>query len=138
MSLPTLCVQNESSAPNNNSSSPCLRTFSTDSASQLNILRHDGNTLGVNGTQVSVFEETNKVGLGGLLKCKNSSTLESKIRLEILCNLTHKALERSLADQEIGRLLVLADLTQSNGSRSVTVRLLDSSGGGSGLAGSLN
>ena len=103
----------------------------------MNVLGHDGNTLGVNGTQVGVFKEANEVGLRGLLKCKNSSALETKVGLEILSNLTHKALERSLTDQEVSRLLVLADLTESNGSRTVTVRLLDSSGGWSGLAGSL-
>ena len=42
-------------------------TLSTDTTSKLHILRHDGNTLGMDGTQVSVFEETNKVGLCCLL-----------------------------------------------------------------------
>jgi hypothetical protein len=91
----------------------------------------------VDGTQVGVFEETNKVGFGGFLKCQNSSALEAKVGLEILSNFTHKSLERSLTDQEIGRLLVLPDLTESDSSRTVAVRLLHSSGSWSGLAGSL-
>ena len=103
----------------------------------MNILGHDSNTLGVNGTQVGVLKESNEVGLGGLLEGEDSSTLETKVGLEILSDLTNKTLEWSLADQEIGRLLVLADLTESDGTRTVTVRLLDASCGWSGLAGSL-
>lgn len=36
-----------------------LSTFATDSASQLYVLWHDGDTLSVDGTQVGVLEETN-------------------------------------------------------------------------------
>ena len=42
-----------------------------------------------------------------------------------LCDLTDQALERQLADQQLGGLLVLPDLTQGDGSGSVPVRLLD-------------
>jgi len=42
-------------------------TLSTDTTSKLHILDHDCDTLGMDGTQVSVFEETNKVGLCCLL-----------------------------------------------------------------------
>ena len=91
----------------------------------------------MNGTQVGVLKESNEVGLGGFLKGEDGSRLESKVRLEVLGDLTDKALERGLADQEISGLLELADLTKSDGSRSVSVGLLDSSGGGGGLAGSL-
>ena len=114
-----------------------LSALSTDAASQLDILRHDGNTLSVNGTQVGVLEESNQVGLGGFLESQDSGGLEAKIGLEILGNFANETLERSLADQEIGRLLVLADLSKSDSSGTVTVGLLDTSGGGGGLAGSL-
>jgi len=103
----------------------------------LDILRHDSDTLGVNGTQVGVLEESNQVGLCGLLQSQDSSGLETEIGLEILGDLANETLEGSLADQEIGRLLVLADLSKSHGSGTVTVGLLDSSGSGGGLAGSL-
>ena len=46
-------------------------------------------------------------------------------------------LERQLADEELGRFLVATDLTQSDGSGAVAVRLLDSSRGRGGFAGSL-
>ena len=114
-----------------------LRTLSADTAGKLNILGHDGYTLCMDCTQVGILKETNKVCLSSFLKSEDSRSLETKIGLEILSNLTNKTLEWSLADQEIGRLLILADLTESDGTRTVTVRLLDASCGWSGLAGSL-
>jgi hypothetical protein len=45
--------------------------------------------------------------------------------------------QTDLADEELGGLLVLPDLTESDGSRSVPMRLLDSSSGGSTLPGCL-
>ena len=114
-----------------------LGTFSTDTASQLDILGHDSHTLGMDGTQVGIFEKTNKVGFGGLLQSKNGSGLESKVGLEVLGDLTDKTLERSLADEKVSRLLVLADLTKGDSTRAVSVGLLDTSGSWGGLAGSL-
>ena len=40
-----------------------LCPLATDSPSQLDVLGHDGHTLGMNGTQVSVFKESNKISL---------------------------------------------------------------------------
>ena len=34
-----------------------LRSLSADAAGELNVFRHDGDTLGVDGTQVGVLEE---------------------------------------------------------------------------------
>ena len=39
----------------------CLCSFTTDSAGQLNVLGHDGDKLGVDGTQVDVFKQTHEV-----------------------------------------------------------------------------
>ena len=39
-----------------------LGTFTTDTSGQLDVLGHDGDTLGVDGAQVGVFEETDQVG----------------------------------------------------------------------------
>ena len=115
----------------------CLRTLSANTTGKLDILRHDSHALGVDGAQVGILEETNKVGLGGLLEGKNSRSLETKVTLEILGDLPDQTLEGELADQEIGGLLVPADLTKSDGSWTVTVGLLHASGGGGGLTGSL-
>ena len=46
----------------------CLRPLSADTASQLDVLGHDCDTLGVDGTQVGVFEENNQVSLRCLLE----------------------------------------------------------------------
>merc|ERR1711874_849557 len=70
-----------------------LGTFATDTTSQLDVLGHDGDTLGVDCAQVGILEQTNEVGLGCFLK--------------------------------------------SYGTRTVTMRLLDTTGGRSGLPGSL-
>lgn len=104
----------------------------------MDILGHDRHTLGVNCAQVGILEQSNKVGLGSFLEGQDSGGLETEIRLEVLGDLTNKTLERSLANEEISRLLVLADFTKSDGTWSVTVGLLDTSGSGSGLAGSLS
>ena len=110
-----------------------LCTFSTDAAGKLNVLGHDSHTLGVDSTQVGIFEKSNKVSLGGLLQGKDSSALEAEVGLEILGNLTDQTLEGSLADEQISALLVLSDLTKSDSTGAVSVRLLDSSGGGGRL-----
>ena len=91
----------------------------------------------MNRAQVGILEKTHQVCLGSLLKGENSSRLESKVRLEILGNLTDETLERSFANEEVGGLLVFTNLSQRNGTRTVTMRLLHSSGGRCGLAGSL-
>lgn len=44
-----------------------LSTLSTNATGQLNVLGHNGDTLGVNGAQVSVFKQTDQVGLRSFL-----------------------------------------------------------------------
>jgi len=114
-----------------------LGALSTEAASELDVLGLDGDTLGVDGAQVGVLEEGDEVSLNGLLKSADGGRLEAEIRLEVLGNLTDETLERKLADQELGGLLVPTDLTKSDSSGLVSVGLLDTSGRGGGLAGSL-
>ena len=71
------------------------------------------------------------------LQSSNSSALEPEIGLEVLGNLPDQTLERQLADEQLSGLLVPPDLTESNGSRPVSVGLLDSTGGRGGFTGSL-
>jgi hypothetical protein len=84
--------------------------------------------------------------------------LEAEVRLEVLSDLTDETLEaegggsrqdaittkgrlrwdvRELADEELSRLLVAPDLTESDRSRSVPVGLLDTTSGGGRLPGGL-
>ena len=91
----------------------------------------------MNGTQVSILKEADKVCFRCFLKSKHSSGLETQICLEILRNLTDETLERSLADEEISRLLVTTDLTKSYSSWTVAVRFLYSTCSWCRLTGSL-
>jgi hypothetical protein len=82
----------------------------------------------VDGAKVGVLEEGDEVGLNGLLKSTDGRGLEAEIRLEVLSDLTDKTLEGQLADEELGGLLVATDLTESDGTGLVAVRLLDTTG----------
>lgn len=61
----------------------------------------NGDTLGVDGTQVGVLKEGDEVGLNGLLESADGGRLEAEVRLEVLGNLTDETLEWQLADQEL-------------------------------------
>jgi hypothetical protein len=108
----------------------------------------------MNGGQVSVLKERDEVGyrnrqqcpystrtkltLTSLLERKDGRRLEAQVGLEVLGNLTHKTLERQLADEELGALLIATNLTESDGSGAETMRLLDTASGlGRTLAGLL-
>jgi hypothetical protein len=82
----------------------------------------------VDGAEVGVLEERDKVGLNGLLESTDGGGLEAEVRLEVLGDLTNQTLEGELADEELGRLLVATDLTESDGTGLVAVRLLDTTG----------
>ena len=104
-----------------------LRALPTNAAGQLNVLGHDGDALRVDGTQVGVLEQADKVSLRSLLESQDSRALEAQIGLEVLRNLAHQALERQLADEQLRALLVATNLTQRDGSGAVAVRLLHTS-----------
>jgi len=58
-----------------------LGTLTPDPPSQLDILGHDSDTLGMDGTKVSVLEQTDKVCLSCLLQRQHSMALETQISL---------------------------------------------------------
>ncbi len=105
-----------------------LSTLAADSSGQLDIFRHDGDSLGVDGAQVGIFEKADQVCLASLLQGHDSGALETQIRLEVLCDFTDEALEGQLADEQLGALLVTADLTKSDCARPVTMRFLHPTG----------
>ena len=88
----------------------------------------------MDGAEVGVLEQRGEVRLGRLLQGHDGVRLEAQVLLELLGHLAHKALEGQLADQELRRLLVLADLAQCHGARPEAVGLLDAAGGWGGLA----
>ena len=78
-----------------------LSTLSTDTAGKLDVLGHDGDTLGMDGTQVGILKQTDKVSLTGFLEGHDSRALEAEVSLEVLGDLTDQALEGQLADEEL-------------------------------------
>ena len=74
----------------------------------MDVLRHDGDTLGVDRAQVGVFEEANEVRFGRFLEREDRGGLESQVRLEVLSDFSDQALEWQFADQEFGRFLVFS------------------------------
>ena len=111
-----------------------LSTLSADTAGKLDVLGHDGDTLGVDGAQVGVFEESYEVGFGSFLEGHDGRALETEISLEVLGDFTDQTLEGELADEEFSALLVTTDFTESYGTGPVPVGLLDTSCGRGGLA----
>jgi len=103
----------------------------------LDVLWHDGDTLGVDSAQVGVLKETDEVGLAGFLESHDGGALESEVGLEILSDFSDQALERQLADQKLGRLLVTTDLSESDGTGPVTMGFLNSTGSRRALASGL-
>ena len=114
-----------------------LGTLATDAPGQLDVLGHDGDTLGMDGAQVSVLEEADQVGLAGLLKSHDGGGLEPEVGLEVLGNLPDETLEGELADEQLGGLLVAPDLPESDGAGPVPVGLLHATGGRGALPGGL-
>lgn len=118
-------------------SSRSLSALSANAPSQLDVLWHDGDALGVDGAQVGVFEKANQVGLASFLKGHHGRTLEAEVRLEVLSNFPHQALKGKLADQKFGRFLVTANFTQGHGTRAISMRFLNPACGRGTLASSL-
>uniref|UniRef100_H9GPZ8 Core Histone H2A/H2B/H3 domain-containing protein n=1 Tax=Anolis carolinensis TaxID=28377 RepID=H9GPZ8_ANOCA len=105
------------------------RPLPADAPGELDVLGHDGDALGVDGAEVGVLEEPHQVGLARLLQRHHGRALEAQVRLEVLRDLPHQALEGQLPDQQLRRLLVAPDLPQGHGARAVAVRLLHAPGG---------
>jgi hypothetical protein len=109
--------------------------FTTDAASELHVLGHDGHTLGMDGAEVGVLEETNHVGLGGFLEGEHGGGLETEVVLELSGDLADEALEGELADEELSALLEATDFAESDSAGSEAVGLLDATSSGGLLLG---
>jgi hypothetical protein len=111
--------------------------LTTDAAGELDVLWHDGHTLGVDGAKVGVFEEADQVSFSGFLESEDSGALETEVVLELRSDFTDESLEGELADEELGGLLETSDLAESDGAGSEAVGLLDTTSGGGLLDGGL-
>ena len=88
-----------------------LGALSANTASKLYVLRHDGDSFGVDGAQVGVFEKPHQISLACFLEGHDSRALEPQLSLEILGNFSHKSLERKLADEKFSALLIAANFS---------------------------
>ncbi|KAH3666084.1 hypothetical protein OGAPHI_004273 [Ogataea philodendri] len=114
-----------------------LRSLTSQSSSELDVLLLDSNSLGVDSAQVSVLEQGDEVSLDRLLQSTDSGRLESQVGLEVLSDFSDQSLERKLSDQELSRLLESSDFSQSNSTWLISVRLLDTTSSWGGFSGSL-
>ena len=73
-----------------------LGALSSDPPGQLDVLGHDGDPLGVDGTEVGVLEESHEVGLTSLLESHHGGALEAEVGLEVLSDLSDEPLEGEL------------------------------------------
>ncbi len=103
----------------------------------MDVLGHDGDSLGVDGAEIGILKESDQVSLGSFLESHDSRALEPKVGLEVLGDLTNESLEGELPDEELSGFLVTTDLSESDGSRTVAMGLLDSAGGWGTLTSSL-
>ena len=101
-----------------------LSPLAHDTSGKLDVLRHNRNSLGVNGAEVGVFEKSDKICFRSFLEGEDGGALEAQISLEVLGDFSDEALERQFTDQKLGGLLVLANLAERDRSRAVAVRLL--------------
>ena len=79
----------------------------------------------MDGAQVGVLEQTDHEGLSGFLESVDSCRLESEVRFVVTGNLSDKALEWKLSDEEFGTLLILSDLSECDGTWSESMWLLN-------------
>ena len=81
----------------------------------------------MDGAQVGILKEGDEVGLDGFLERADGGALEAEVGLEVLCDFTDQSLEGKLADEELGGFLITSDFSESDGTRLITMRLLDTS-----------
>ena len=111
-----------------------LSSFTTDSSRDLDVLRHDCNSLGMDRAQNGVFERADQVALTGFLQGHHCCALVSQISFEVLSNFTDKSLERQLSDQQSSWLLISSEFSQTDCSWSVSVRFFHTTSWGSTLS----
>ncbi len=83
----------------------------TNTATEANILGHDGDALGMNRTKIGIFECSDEIGLSRFLYGHERTDSKARIRLEILSDFSNETPKRLLVHEKVGRLLELPDLT---------------------------
>ena len=75
--------------------------ITSDSSCEHHVFSHDRLSLRVDGTQVSVFEDTNDVGFSGFLQRNDSLALEAQVGVKLLGDVLDESLERSAGNNGI-------------------------------------
>ena len=77
-----------------------LRAFPTNATGQLHVLLINGNALGMDGTEIGVLEDLDKMRFCGLLESKHGALAKTEsVFREVLGDLTDKASERLSAKE---------------------------------------
>ena len=76
-----------------------LGPLPTETSRKLNIADRNRHALSVNGSQLSIFHDTNKIRFPRALQRHNSVRLETQIGVEVLRHLANETLERKLGTQ---------------------------------------
>ena len=87
----------------------------SDSSGQLHVFSHHGDSVGVDGTEVGVFEEASEIGFSGFLESDQGLGLESEFIVDTRSERSHDSVEWSSWQQHIGRLLISLDFSESDG-----------------------
>ena len=87
-----------------------------DPSSELHVFLHESDSLSVDTAEVSILKHAGEVCLCRLLEGHQSLSLESEVRVDVSADVSDQSLEWSSWQEEIGRLLVSFDLSQSNSS----------------------
>ena len=83
-------------------------------------------TPGMECAKLRVGQNANQIGLRSLVKSPKSLLLKTKVVLEIIGHLLDETMEGSSSDEQVGTLLIAANLTKGNSTRTEAMGLLDS------------
>ena len=86
-------------------------TLVTNAASEVNVLGHDRDALGVDGAEVCVFKKTDEERFGRLLERLHRLCLEAKFVLKVVGDLTNETLKGQRSKEEFAALLVAPNLS---------------------------
>lgn len=89
----------------------------------------------MDGAQISVFKQADKVRFGCLLKGTDGRRLETEVSAKVLRNFPDKPLEGQLSDEKFGAFLEPPNFAKGDSAGSVPVRFPDPAGARGGLSG---
>lgn len=98
-------------------SSSVVFQISSDATSELDVLPHESYSVGVDGAEVAVFEETSEIALRGLLKSLKTLRGEADVGIGCAGNLSDKSLEGQSWYDSLNLQLESLDFSEGDCSR---------------------